>query len=507
MSESVWADLVIWEHFAVRNTWVFLEATVLEGLVKWLHSLVGAVPKELKNKQARFIASCREGQRDIIERLLNEGISVDCTGALGYTGFIWACVRGDIELAEFLLKKGASVEAQTDDGTTPLMIAALRGQTHVVEFLLQSGNWAGKPNYRGFTALMWASHMGHLQIVISLLREGAEVNKQDEDGETALMRASDKGHWDLARTLLNAGAVVDIVDKAGETALMRAAQGGFADIVRLLLLRGKADPNRESLKGKTALTYAKQNGHKDVASILETSGAQGSFERWLKKIFGKSRGSSDRNAGKRRVSGGHGERLVLGFYGSASAGKSSAIKVLFGFDVGRVCAIPGTTKYISEWTLPNGVWVADTPGLQDVNEEQEQISKDFFDNTDIFVFLINADGGITDADQADLELLKSFNRPLLVLLNKIDCVRDAGKREEFVRHQRQVADVPSDNFHAVAFDPFPEICRRPINLAPVRNWIDSMANDRGRELLRQKQMCEMICPLLEKLSVGNETED
>ena len=57
------------------------------------------------------------------------------------------------------------------------------------------------------------------------------------------------------------------VSKNGFTALIRAAYRGNPECVRLLLEAG-ADGTRRDCFGKTALEYAENNGHGEVASLL-----------------------------------------------------------------------------------------------------------------------------------------------------------------------------------------------------------------------------------------------
>ncbi len=141
------------------------------------------------------------------------------------------------------------------------------------------------------------------------------------------------------------------------------------------------------------------------------------------------------SAGKpRRVAKDYQDKLILALYGSAASGKTTAVKVLYGVEVGAIHPIPGTTKSVHVQTLPKGLSVADTPGLQDTNEEFVARAKEFVDNVDIFIYLINSNGGITDKVRVDLEFIKAVGRPLLVLLNKIDTIPTSQRKEFFNIH-------------------------------------------------------------------------
>ena len=158
---------------------------------------------------------------------------------------------------------------------------------------------------------------------------------------------------------------------------------------------------------------------------------------------------------------------------------------MFGINPGSIHPIPGTTKEVGIWTLPDGLSIADTPGLQDINDVNVTKAKKFIDNTDVFIYVINSNGGITEKVRGDLELLKAIGRPLLVVLNKIDTI-EKNKCKEFVEHQFRVAGVYRESFLAVAFDPLPQISQKPINVELVQEWISKTLKEKGELLLKKK---------------------
>jgi predicted GTPase len=185
------------------------------------------------------------------------------------------------------------------------------------------------------------------------------------------------------------------------------------------------------------------------------------------------------------------DKLVVAFYGAASSGKSSAVKALFGLDVKHIHPIPGTTDKVYVWQLPSHICIADTPGLQDIDQDLIKRAKSFIDNVDIFVYLVNSQGGINEKVQADLNLLKAVARPLLVVLNKIDTI-DRRQHRQFFKHQLVAAGVPRENMLEAAFDPIPSISPCPINVDRVRDWIDQAVRTKGENLLKQKSKAEIV---------------
>jgi len=146
--------------------------------------------------------------------------------------------------------------------------ACLQGLTAEVEKHIHSGIDPDAADEEGRTGLMLAAFNGHTDIVSMLLDHRATVNKSDFMGRTALMYAS-TGHFpETVEILLSKGAETNMVDnEEGFTALMFAAAEGNGQVVRLLLDHG-ANPDIKDIDGDNAETFARQNGHTEVADML-----------------------------------------------------------------------------------------------------------------------------------------------------------------------------------------------------------------------------------------------
>ena len=118
----------------------------------------------------------------------------------------------------------------------------------------------------GQTALLVASNRKSSVGVGWRLKQGADVNAADALGETALLKASRVGAHDLVELLLQSGALTECRHVEGWTPLVSAALNGHESIVRLLLASG-ADRSA-TFHGKTALILAQQQGHKQIAALL-----------------------------------------------------------------------------------------------------------------------------------------------------------------------------------------------------------------------------------------------
>lgn len=179
------------------------------------------------------------------------------------------------------------------------------------------------------------------------------------------------------------------------------------------------------------------------------------------------------------------KNLVIAFLGTASSGKTSGIKTLFGIDFGDIHPIPGSTNKVKVKGISKNVFIADAPGFGDIKGEVAQKAKDLCESVDIFIYILNAEGGYKIQEKEDYQNLVSYNREVLVLLNKIDLIRPHQK-EEFVEDQRKKMGVNSENFIPVAFDPLPQISPNPINIDAVQAWIQNTLEKKGKDLLFAK---------------------
>ena len=150
-----------------------------------------------------------------------------------------------------------------------LMEAAYSGQLEEVRRLVRGGTSVKVIDEERRTPMMFAAFNGHAAVAEYLLDAGAEIDAKDSSGRTALMYAASGPFVDTVGLLLKRGAEVNVQGTLeGFTPLMTAAAEGLADVVRILLTAG-ADPDIKDKDGDTALTFAEQNGHSEVAALLE----------------------------------------------------------------------------------------------------------------------------------------------------------------------------------------------------------------------------------------------
>src|SRR4026209_2729404 len=110
--------------------------------------------------------------------------------------------------------------------------------------------------------------------LLALLFPQTQTNpKQDLNDQ--LFEAVRKGDAAAVTAALDRGADVNAKLRYGTTALFKAAERGNAEVTKVLLARG-ADVNvKDTFYRATAMSWALQNDHLDVVTLLLQKGAEG----------------------------------------------------------------------------------------------------------------------------------------------------------------------------------------------------------------------------------------
>uniref|UniRef100_A0A663EKX7 Ankyrin repeat and KH domain containing 1 n=1 Tax=Aquila chrysaetos chrysaetos TaxID=223781 RepID=A0A663EKX7_AQUCH len=229
-------------------------------------------------KESALTLACYKGHLDMVRFLLEAGADQEHKTDEMHTALMEACMDGHVEVARLLLDSGAQVNMPADSFESPLTLAACGGHVELAALLIERGANLEEVNDEGYTPLMEAAREGHEEMVALLLAQGANINAQTEETqETALTLACCGGFSEVADFLIKAGADIEL---GCSTPLMEAAQEGHLELVKYLLAAGncwsvgyRANVHATTATGDTALTYACENGHTDVADVLLQAGA------------------------------------------------------------------------------------------------------------------------------------------------------------------------------------------------------------------------------------------
>ena len=171
-------------------------------------------------------------------------------------------------------------------------------------------------------------------------------------------------------------------------------------------------------------------------------------------------------------------RLTIGVVGSPSSGKDAAIKTLFGIETGNVNPIAGSTTEveITRFEDATALFVINTPGLGDVVEAVTEEARQVLDHIDIYLYIVNAQGGVQARELEDWGRCRASGRPALAIVNKVDTLRDSD-RERYLEDAKKKLSVEDGNFLPAAFDPLPQLSEKPLGVDAIRSWIrDSLVS-------------------------------
>jgi small GTP-binding protein len=120
--------------------------------------------------------------------------------------------------------------------------------------------------------------------------------------------------------------------------------------------------------------------------------------------------------------------IVVTLIGKVNAGKSSLCNRLLKKKLADVSPVAGWTKEVKKYPLGNDVFIADTPGLEDVEAAVAAKTFDFLGESDVFVHIVNANEGLTKSVAGCHEQLAATTRPVILVCNKVDADRESARQ-------------------------------------------------------------------------------
>ena len=236
-----------------------------------------------------LLTAVKKSDPAAVQKLLQQGASVNVPGADGSTALHWAVETDDSEIARLLLKAGADAKRANRYGMTPLHLAAVNGNATLMRELLDAGADPNSKLPEGETVLMTAARTGSAKALELLLDRGAVVDARENwYGESALMWAAAQNHGDAVSVLIARGAPVDsrstllkpasrragqnVLSLGNWTPIMYAARENALDAGRVLV-KARAGLDLVDPDGATALAIAIINAHYEFAALLLDAGA------------------------------------------------------------------------------------------------------------------------------------------------------------------------------------------------------------------------------------------
>ncbi|XP_008216022.1 ankyrin-3-like [Nasonia vitripennis] len=192
------------------------------------------------------------GNRGILELLLNHGGDVNLDMEGDYTALSIAILRRHFDIAELLIEQGANVNYRGRSGKTPLHFAVKSKQIEMVQLLLRNGADVKSRTEHGVTALHIAVERKLQDVAELLLKNGSDVNARTRTGVTPLHCAAVKGQKEITEMILSYGGDVSVIMKKGEidvTPLLWVTESERKKITEIL--------NRYVVKSNTGGYYSR----------------------------------------------------------------------------------------------------------------------------------------------------------------------------------------------------------------------------------------------------------
>jgi small GTP-binding protein len=160
-----------------------------------------------------------------------------------------------------------------------------------------------------------------------------------------------------------------------------------------------------------------------------------------------------------------GGRVEIVIFGEISTGKSALINALMGSQVSAVDVRGGWTKEVWHvawsgcgYTIPgfaqSQVILIDTPGINEVGGgPRGEMARDAAQRADLILFVTDSD--LNETEYSALVELASFNKPILLILNKVDLYSPAQRDRllEVLRVDRLKDILPPDQIVTATADP------------------------------------------------------
>jgi len=192
--------------------------------------------------------------------------------------------------------------------------------------------------------------------------------------------------------------------------------------------------------------------------------------------------------------------LHIAAFGRVSVGKSATLNALLGEERFSTSPLHGETRrtQMGRWEEyeTGGVFLIDTPGINEVDgEERERMAREVAGRADLVLFIVDSD--LTETEIQALKSLLAQNRPLILVLNKVDRYSRADREilmASLARHSNGLVDPR--NLVAISAAPPEQLVlmvdeegnetealrKRPSNVAELKDRLWQILEGEGKTL-------------------------
>ncbi len=256
-----------------QNGWTPLIWAAIKGRKMAVEFLLehGASINICNNDGWNAITGAYFKKRTDIVKLLQEKGAV-FSSKFSEAALLSAYNNGYLDIVNQLLDSGVTPNVVDDDGNSLLILSAKKGDLATSKTLINNGADVNAKSEHGNAVLSVALDSNHLSIAIELIKHGADVNCCSNNSLTPLQVAASIDALEVCKLLIEKGAALDSQNNDLQyTALMYAAAGGYMSIVELLVKTG-VNLNLMSEIGIRARRIAHNNKHHELKDYLIEQG-------------------------------------------------------------------------------------------------------------------------------------------------------------------------------------------------------------------------------------------
>jgi len=181
---------------------------------------------------SEFLAAAEAGDRDTLQRFLQQGIDINARNKQKQTAILLAAMNDQLETVKFLIQEGADINLQDQICLNPFLYGCINGKLELVKIMLQANTDLERLTRFGGVGVHPASEKGFVEVVRELVtKTDINVNHTNICGWTPLIE-------EIVRLLVGHGADTQLVDQYGVTPLAIAREKGFPAIEKILLEAG-----------------------------------------------------------------------------------------------------------------------------------------------------------------------------------------------------------------------------------------------------------------------------
>ena len=277
------------------NSLAFKNAGVDLGMYR--KQLVELSTKDNDLGKAMILWAAKEGDKGIVEELIQKGIDVNSKGELSNTPLHWAASRNHKEILDLLVRSNADLTIRSSMGT-PLYVALIIDNIDCAIILMKAGGVIKPDMLQGCieydaiynkhpeTRPIFMKHAidyNDANSIKALQQRGMDINAVCANDMTPLQYAAMQGKEAAAISLIDLGAAIpvgstltnlmEISKNSHELArsmLFYAAKNNNPEMLSELLKTTKCDVLALDDKKCTALDCAKAKNNTDIVAILES---------------------------------------------------------------------------------------------------------------------------------------------------------------------------------------------------------------------------------------------